>query len=1215
MRLKRLELFGFKSFLDKTNVNFKPGITAIVGPNGCGKSNLTDAVLWAFGEQRPKNLRGEKMEDVIFNGTEHRKPLGLAEVSITVDDIRDPLPSPYSPYSEITFMRRLYRSGESEYFINQTPCRLKDIRELLIDLKAGYRAHTIIEQGRIEDLLMASPLQRRELVEEVAGVAKFRLRKEEAERKLAATQQNLVRIQDVLSEVKRQINALDRQAKQAKKYQALYEELKSLELYIAEVEWQEWTTIEATLSRENQLLQEQLAQKEAETASYGLKISTLRLSLAEAEQAIGADKDQMAEITGKMGRAEGKVERIHAQKKEWDETRGRTEVELVEMIRTESTLAEERNAVEAEHREVSHDLKEIEGRLHQLQETSRQMALDLTQKNQAVEKERTAVFDCQSCLTEARNNVTHFEARKTLLLGKRESDAVRKNEIEQKKDTIGMELTKLQGEWADITNQWTREQEALNGAVSHAGTTSAILKEKEEVFYKIKEKLARLQATLASKEGFYLGLLSPVLDKSAPVEGASVFVTDLMDVPSTYEKAIEAVLGEQLRGIVIDDLHGLKKGIEHLKSLKKGRGTLILRNAESRITNDELREKAVPGFSGFSSDGVIGPAASFVSCKEGYEEVVYRLLDQVFIVRDIDLLYRLWDNGTFPKGVLFVTLDGELFWSNGVVSAGEASGEVHLFEQKREIATLTEEIGRLQIEIEQAAEGIDSIRKEQQATQWTVEQIRATVAKIEVRRQALQKEINTLALLNEKMELTYETFLAEQDEEDRELAELTQRREAEEAEIVNLEQLKRQKGEEFAQLLKDRDALQVDHQELKEKQVGLQLTATSLKGKQQHLEEKRDQIDRSSFSLKTSRAEKNTLLASLQEKWTAAEKEEGEAVLEIQTLSASSEAIRETIRNKTEAHADLLATFTSLQSQEQEARADRDRIVSDRNEKSVRRLEAQMAKGKIQETIFTQYQINIDAPPDTSPPGLGKESVVAERTTPTEAVHSLPPSGPALKEKRDQLRVSLQGIGPVHLGAIEEYQELTQRYEFLKEQEKDLITSTDDLKAAIVKINQTTKGLFVDTFHLLNAKFGEMFASFFGGGKGELVLSDASNPMESGVEIVAAPPGKKPRTLNLLSGGEKALTGLSLLFSTFLIGNGGENKSIPFCILDEVDAALDEENSRRFAAAIERLSDFSQFIVVTHNKRTMEKASVLYGVTAESAGISRLVSVSLKEIA
>jgi chromosome segregation protein len=1199
MRLKRLELFGFKSFLDKTNVNFKPGITAIVGPNGCGKSNLTDAVLWAFGEQRPKNLRGEKMEDVIFNGTEHRKPLGLAEVSITVDDIRDPLPTPYSPYSEITFMRRLYRSGESEYFINQTPCRLKDIRELLIDLKAGYRAHTIIEQGRIEDLLMASPLERRELVEEVAGVAKFRLRKEEAERKLAATQQNLVRLQDVLSEVKRQINALDRQAKQARKYQTLYEELKSLEIYMAGVEWQEWTTIEAALSREDQLLQEQLAQKEAETASYGLKISTLQLSLAEAEQAIGKDKDQMAEITGKMGRAEGKVERIHAQKKEWDETKGRTEVELVEMTRTASALVEEQNTVETEHLQVSGDLTEIEGRLHHLQETSRQMALDLTQKNQAVEKERSAVFDCQSCLTEARNNVTHFEARKTLLLGKRETDSVKKNEIEQKRDTTGRELTKLQSGWTEITNQWTREQEALNGALHHAGTTAATLKEKEESFYKVKEKLARTEAALASKEGFYLGLLSPVIDKSHPVEGAAGFVTDLMDVPSEYEKAIEAVLGERLRGIVIDDLHGLKKGIEQLRSLKKGRGTLILRTTPTP-----------QGDKGEAPPGVIGPAASFISCKEGYEEVVARLLDQVFIARDIDSVYSLWENNVFPKGVLFVTLGGELFWSNGVVSAGEASGEVHLFEKKREIAALSEETGRLQVETKQAAEAIEDIRKEQQTTQLTVEQTRATVARIETQRQTLQKEINTLALLNEKMELTYETCLAEQDEEDQELAELTQKREEEEAEIVALEQLKGQKGEGFAQLLKDRDAFQVGHQELKEKQVALQLTATSLKGKQQHLLEKRGQMNRSSFSLKTGREDKGRLLTSLQEKWKVAEQEEGEAVLEIQTLSSSSDVIRETIRGKTETHADLLAGFASLQAQEQEARGDRDRIVSARNEKSVRRLTAQMAKQKTQETIFTQYQIHIDT--DTPPLGPAGDAVLAEETTPVEAVHALPPS--ALKEKRDQLRVSLQGVGPVHLGAIEEYQELTQRYEFLKEQEKDLVVSTEDLNTAIVKINQTTKGLFVDTFHLLNGKFGEMFVSFFGGGKGELVLSDAANPMESGVEIVAAPPGKKPRTLNLLSGGEKALTGLSLLFSTFLIGNGGENHSIPFCILDEVDAALDEENSRRFAQAIERLSERSQFIVVTHNKRTMEKASVLYGVTAESAGVSRLVSVSLKEI-
>jgi chromosome segregation protein len=331
MYLKRLELIGFKSFFDKTVVHFKPGITAIVGPNGCGKSNLIDAILWVLGEQRPKSLRGEKMEDVIFNGTEQRKALGMAEVSLTLGNISEPLPSPYSPYSEITFTRRLFRSGESEYLINQAPCRLKDIRELLIDFGAGYRVHTVIEQGRIDELLSASPLQRRQFVEEAAHLAKYRIRKDEAIRKLEATERNLVRIQDILAEVKRQVNALDRQARQAQKYQQIYEELKSHEWLIASVEWTDWKKTEETLSHEDQSYRTALLGKETQEGSNSLKVAAVRLALTEKEQAVSKQKDKIAEVDGNIGKMEGVVARIGAQKKEWAETKERTTLEIFEI--------------------------------------------------------------------------------------------------------------------------------------------------------------------------------------------------------------------------------------------------------------------------------------------------------------------------------------------------------------------------------------------------------------------------------------------------------------------------------------------------------------------------------------------------------------------------------------------------------------------------------------------------------------------------------------------------------------------------------------------------------------------------------------------------------------------------------------------------------------------------------------------------------------------
>ncbi|HEY5599746.1 MAG TPA: AAA family ATPase, partial [Candidatus Manganitrophaceae bacterium] len=370
MRLKKLEVFGFKSFFDKTVVTFQSGITAVVGPNGCGKSNLADAILWVMGEQSPKTLRGERMEDVIFNGTEQRKALGVAEVSLTFGDISGELSPPYSPYSEITVSRRLFRSGESEYLINKTPCRLKDVRDLLIDTGAGYRAHTVIEQGKVDDLISASPVQRREIVEEAAGIAKYRIRKAEALRKLEATEQNLARVRDIISEVKRQINSLDRQARKAEKYQKLKEELKSLDLRVAGWEWNQWKETREGLEREASVLEESAALQESRIASLDLQQAETRLLLTQKEQELGRIKNQVFEIEGKIQRLEGKIETLHAQRREWEEARSRTDQEISEIGQAEASLQRESESFEVEGGELDARLPEQERLLAGEQEKS-----------------------------------------------------------------------------------------------------------------------------------------------------------------------------------------------------------------------------------------------------------------------------------------------------------------------------------------------------------------------------------------------------------------------------------------------------------------------------------------------------------------------------------------------------------------------------------------------------------------------------------------------------------------------------------------------------------------------------------------------------------------------------------------------------------------------------------------------------------------------------
>ena len=1185
MYLKRLDLIGFKSFFDKTIVDLRRGMTAIVGPNGCGKSNLIDAILWVLGEQRPKALRGEKMEDVIFAGTENRKPLGMAEVSLTLGDISEPTSSPYSPYSEITITRRLFRSGESEYEINQVPCRLKDIRELLIDFKAGYKIHTIIEQGRVDEILAASPAQRRELVEEAANITRYRLRKEEAIRKLDATERNLLRIQDISAEVKRQINALDRQARQAKKYQQIYEDLKSHELTIASFEFEVWTRAGETLSHEEQSLRDSSIQNEAQEGSYRLKIAAERIALSEKEHAISQHKDQMAEVDGKIGRAEGRIERTRAQKKEWAETEERTKAELLEMTQTEAEAVLNQDRLEEERQAIEQSLPDIETRLLSHEAQVKQIGAEVARKLESEERERAGLFECVSRLTEARNNLVHFDARKDALARKREIDAIRANEIEQRRKLTKERLEKFQEEWAETEQSIVSGRASLNQAQIDLKHNAGKQEEDKNTLYKIKEAWARKLAMLSSQEGFYRGLFGPTSVTTLDLECASAFVADVIDVPDGYEKAIEAALGERLRGMVVETIPGLKKGIKQLQELKSGRGTFILLAPPSK--SKQQAEANCPAIS-----GVIGPALDLVSPREGYSEVVQRLLGGVLVVRNMDAVFE-WlaepPPSEMPK--LFVSLQGEVIDPAGIISAGEVSG---LFEQKRIISALSEETAGLHAEVEQLELRVEQGKTLQREIQCQAEQLEGTVRAIESRRQALQKEIHALALENDKMQLTHQTILFEQEGENEEGTSLLQKREKELLVIVEIERQKTERDRVFARSLEEKEAILSEKKGVEEKSVLLRLQLAHLQEKQKQVLEKMSQITRSFELLKLRKEDRARLLTSLHEKSVLARNEESESLAEIETLAVLRGNILGVIRKYAEDRAFTVAILETLEGEEKKVLLEKNKMMSTLNDISVRRLTAQMTLEKIRETVLTQYQIEMPIVPF---PAEGCGEAIIE-----------PVSMEERHQKRDQLRASLTAIGPVALGAIEECQELSTRYAFLKAQEEDLVKSTEDLKTAISKINKTTEGLFIETFHALNQRFGETFTSFFGGGKGELILVDEKNPLESDIEIVAAPPGKKAKALTLLSGGEKALTALSLLFATFL------NQPAPFCVLDEVDAPLDDENTRRFALAIERLSEGTQFMVITHNKRTMEKADILYGVTAEEAGVSRLISVSLKEM-
>ncbi len=1183
VRLKRLEVFGFKSFFDKTIITFRQGITGIVGPNGCGKSNFADAIHWVLGEQSPKNLRGERMEDVIFNGTEQRKPLSVAEVSLTIGDISNELPPPYTPYAELTLSRRLYRSGESEYLINKSPCRLKDIRDLLIDIGAGYRAHTIIEQGKVDDLITASPLQRRELVEEAAGIAKYRLRKAEALRKLEATEHNLTRVRDIVGEIKRHRNALDRQARKAEQSQSMSASLKTLELQLARHEWIGWKAEQDLIEQSEAGFQKDAESLSTQLAALEMGHATNKLSMTDKEADLGVLSSQISEVEREIQRCEGKLEMIHAQDQEWHEALARTDHDMnsagEEILSRDNELETLDKAVS----EAAQILPEVESSLSEYEEKTHHLEASVHHKNTDLEQCKVTLFDLSSQLATSKNNLLHFQTRKESLLKQKKRLLLEQETIDTKCEESELSLKLLLEKNKKNSMQLTQQLEKKTRMSDLLRKTEDDCRVKGDQLSQVKEDLAGTKSQRASHEGFYRGFLEKrkgTENLLLQLQGLQGMVADLIDVSRTYELALEAVLENRLRGIVVEDHNEIKKGIAHLRDTEMGRGTFFPRLPRA-IKGQRQKDSFSPGNRDEAHEGIIGFAIQLVSVRSGYETIAEALLGGIVITTDLESALESWK--AYPSVGTWVTLDGEVVDQSGVVSGGER-GKKGLLGQKRELQLLTEKAGRLQEKADCLQKAMDQDHSVIEETGLEVASLTEEIRCLEVSLLKDQNEQQTLRNEVDRLQGERQTILFELEEGIREEETLSESEEDEQGLIERTDQLIVEKEislEDLKKLL-DEHSMTLGH--LNEEVVQLRIRANSLKENQRYTLEKRSRVCREKENLRTRLEEMSRLKQSLQEKMLRGEVEAREMKATIETLSADLAVHLEAIREKRESH----AAFLSRLQEEEEAlaslRSRQNQVQEALQKNALKKVSIGMNRQKIEESILATYQIEIATTQETT------EDLPLEEA----------------RERAQAFQKKIEMMGPVNLAAIEEYKELDTRFQFLTAQEADLMQSMEGLREAISKINKTTRGLFIDTFHKLNQKFGEVFTAFFGGGSAELVLLDEAHPLESGIEMLAQAPGKGKRNILLLSGGEKALTAISLLFATFQI------HPTPFCLLDELDAPLDEENTRRFSQALVKMSDETQFIVITHNKFTMEIADVLYGVTMEETGISKLVSVNLK---
>jgi chromosome segregation protein len=1137
MKIKRLEITGFKSFVESTSLVFDEGITTIVGPNGCGKSNLVDAIRWVMGEQSARNLRGKSMEDVIFGGSESRKPLGMAEVTLILDNTAGQAPPAYRDYAEIQVTRRLHRNGDSEYLLNKTPCRLLDITELFMDTGVGSRAYSIIEQGKIGMIVNAKPEDRRYLVEEAAGVTKYKARKKTALRKIEATRQNLLRLGDIIAEVKRQVNSLKRQAKRAERFREYREELKGVDLQFALRQY--GALIEqcrqAGLSTEGKAGQVEHLARKLEMAE--LDLAQARLHHTEREEEASRGQEQAFHLTSEIQKIESRLEfgsremeSLAVQKERFATEWSEIDRQLSASEKEERTLQETREGLGRELLDEQQRLAETEQEMVALEERERAL-------HQQLEEARSQLYSLLTELSRMGGQQEEADRRLHSLAGSKERN-------NQEAVAVRAQLDRLQADTGDLSSNLTAIVDDRNALLKRRQSlreditsfrqgvedVEAKLLVKREALSRQASRLESLEQLELSLEGYGRGVKA-LLSRTEQKNRLLGVVADVLDVPPDYEIAVEAVLGSRLQTLLTEQVESVEEAFAFLRR-EEGRCTFLL-----------------PGFTSVQDDfGTVGtPLSELVSVRAGCERQVRSLLAGVFLVDDLQSHL----SGGFPAGMILVTPGGDVLTGRGeMTGGGRQSLDQGLLHKKREMKELGSQVQDLKREVD-ALGG---------------------------RREQLRADLLLEILSFEEDQL--------HDEQDRLVSSLEEARTGRAA----VEQAKLDQEAVVTGLNGESQSMRLRADEARQRLTARKVALVSLQERDEGLGKTLERIRRTRLELQQ---RQNSLVG------TREEAEERKAVLGVEAGQLKTE-LEVLFARRVEKQAEL----SGLKDRFEESRQDIERRET---EIKLLRVEVNQAREELSSGQLQNRELSLETEHlrqaflDRYRVDLEDEAVAARFEAEFDQQ--------AAEKRREFLHKRIEEIGEVNLTAIDEFRELEERYLFLTTQQEDLQRSLEGLQAAISKINRTTRKRFREAFDLINTKFRETFPQMFNGGQAELRLTDEDDILETGIDIVAQPPGKKLQNVSLLSGGEKALTAVALIFSIFQV------KPSPFCLLDEVDAPLDDMNIGRFNEVVNQMTTDSQFIIITHNKRTMEIADSLYGVTMEDPGISKLVSVRMREAA
>lgn len=1179
MYLKSIEVQGFKSFANKIEFQFHNGITGIVGPNGSGKSNVADAVRWVLGEQRIKQLRGSSMQDVIFSGTENRKPLSYAYVAITLDNSDHQLAI---DFDEVTVARRIYRSGESEYLINGSVCRLRDVNELFYDTGIGKEGYSIIGQGQIDKILSGKPEDRRELFDEAAGIVKFKRRKVAAQAKLENEQQNLVRVTDILTELEKQLAPLERQSEAAKVYLRKKEELKKLDINV--------------FLLEHNRLQQQLE-------SILEKLEHARTEYDDTNEKYRSIKEEYEKIQAEIEQLEAAIEEARSAVTTADLTRGKLEGEinvLKERINSakgseshlrnrQTALADEIAEKEKERTDFLHEKEEIDNQLAQLMQTAEEkrkvleeIQEQIAQFNATIESGKNTIIDNLNQRAVIKSKLGRFDTMleqigfrkaelQARLLRAKSDESVREEEIHQLEEKYEVACEAVR----KLTEQEAADNLKLGEYREELTKKDGLLRERQAAYHQEKSKLEALTNLTERYEG-YGGSVRHVMEQKGSQKGIIGVVADIIQAEKKYETAVETALGGNIQNIVTDNEETAKRMIQFLKENRYGRATFLpltsIQKPQEFKNPESLKEP-----------GVLGMADELVQIEEKYRNVARALLGRILVVDTVDHAIKIAKK--YDYGIRMVTLEGELLVPGGAISGGAFKNSSNLLGRRREIEELEKNVKSILSSVDQLNREIDHVKAERNKLRMALENL-----KLEMQQKAIEQNTMRLSIeqAKERMEEeteTYSTLQREEKDIEDQIFQIKNEKETVQRDLENSEGTEQRITDSIAAAQKELEGLRVTESDAASLVSDWELKVQKMR---QACGFKQDNVNRIDEELVRSRKELEEILEALQ---------------------MNSQDIEDKLKNISEIEKTIEASYTYQTESEQmlkDSQLRRETLVAqqknffDRREelaerisildKEVYRLTAQ--KEKAEESIdaqinymWNEYEITLS---DAS-------------TLRDESMNDLS----AMKKQIFSVKDEIKKLGPVNVNAIEDYKNLVERYTFLKTQHDDLVEAERSLLQIISELDVSMRKQFTEKFAEINREFDKVFKELFGGGKGTLELLEDEDILEAGVRIIAQPPGKKLQNMMQLSGGEKALTAISLLFAIQNL------KPSPFCLLDEIEAALDDSNVGRFAKYLHKLTKNTQFIVITHRRGTMEQVDRLYGITMQEKGVSKLVSVNL----